>query len=178
MRELLAAGYDQEQILAYFERSYGEFVRLEPPLRGVNWLVWLAPAGWGCCWASRSSCWALRPPKLAAAPGRRPSLPQLGGPPGATTLPDDPGLARPTSLKVRELAYGWPGGVAAAQRALLMGAGRQSTGALARLVLAAGLLIAGLVVALRAALGARRGRRGRGARCRSSCATWSESATC
>ena len=28
VRELVAAGYDQEQILAYFERSYGEFVRL------------------------------------------------------------------------------------------------------------------------------------------------------
>jgi cytochrome c-type biogenesis protein CcmH len=40
---MLAAGYDQEQILAYFEHSYGEFVRLQPPLRGVNWLVWLGP---------------------------------------------------------------------------------------------------------------------------------------
>lgn len=43
VRELLAAGYDQEQVLEYFERSYGEFVLLQPPLRGVNWLVWLAP---------------------------------------------------------------------------------------------------------------------------------------
>jgi cytochrome c-type biogenesis protein CcmH len=43
VREMLAAGYDQEQILAYFEHSYGEFVRLQPPLRGVNWLVWLGP---------------------------------------------------------------------------------------------------------------------------------------
>jgi cytochrome c-type biogenesis protein CcmH len=44
VREKLAAGYDQEQILASFERSYGEFVRLRPPLRGANWLVWLGPA--------------------------------------------------------------------------------------------------------------------------------------
>ncbi len=44
VREMLAAGYDQEQILAYFEHSYGEFVRLQPPLRGVNWLVWLGTA--------------------------------------------------------------------------------------------------------------------------------------
>lgn len=44
VRELLERGYDQQQILAYFERSYGEFVRLQPPLRGVNWLLWLAPA--------------------------------------------------------------------------------------------------------------------------------------
>ena len=43
VREKLAKGYDQEQILAYFERSYGEFVRLEPPMRGVNWLVWFGP---------------------------------------------------------------------------------------------------------------------------------------
>ena len=44
VRDLLSAGYDQEQVLQYFESSYGEFVLLQPPLRGVNWLVWLAPA--------------------------------------------------------------------------------------------------------------------------------------
>src|SRR5437763_5744225 len=43
VREKLAAGYDQEQILADFERSYGEFVRLEPRMRGVNLVVWLGP---------------------------------------------------------------------------------------------------------------------------------------
>jgi len=43
VRDLLAAGYSAEQVLAYFEKSYGEFVRLQPPLRGFNWLVWLAP---------------------------------------------------------------------------------------------------------------------------------------
>ena len=43
VRGLLASGYTEEQVLAYFERSYGEFVRLQPPLRGVNWLVWLGP---------------------------------------------------------------------------------------------------------------------------------------
>src|SRR5207248_664527 len=43
VREKLAAGYDQERILADFERSYGEFVRLQPPMRGVNWLVWFGP---------------------------------------------------------------------------------------------------------------------------------------
>lgn len=40
---LLAEGYTEKQILSYFERSYGEFVLLAPPLRGINWLVWLAP---------------------------------------------------------------------------------------------------------------------------------------
>lgn len=45
VREMVAAGYDKEQVVSYFERSYGEFVRLEPKRQGVNWLVWLAPLG-------------------------------------------------------------------------------------------------------------------------------------
>jgi cytochrome c-type biogenesis protein CcmH len=44
VREQLSAGASQEQILEQFEKSYGEFVRLDPPMRGVNWLVWLGPA--------------------------------------------------------------------------------------------------------------------------------------
>lgn len=43
VRELVARGYTEEQILRYFETSYGEFVRLEPQARGVNWLVWILP---------------------------------------------------------------------------------------------------------------------------------------
>lgn len=43
-RELLAAGYSDEQVLLYFEKAYGQFVRLDPPKSGINWLVWLAPA--------------------------------------------------------------------------------------------------------------------------------------
>ena len=44
VRELLARGYTEDQILRYFERSYGEFVLLRPKFRGVNSLVWLLPA--------------------------------------------------------------------------------------------------------------------------------------
>lgn len=40
---LLARGYTQEQILAYFERSYGQFVLLKPKFQGVNVLVWVLP---------------------------------------------------------------------------------------------------------------------------------------
>lgn len=40
---LAAAGYGTEQILFYFEASYGEFVRLEPKAEGVNLVVWGAP---------------------------------------------------------------------------------------------------------------------------------------
>jgi len=41
---LLAAGYDGEQVLTYFEASYGEFIRLAPKARGFNLFVWLVPA--------------------------------------------------------------------------------------------------------------------------------------
>jgi cytochrome c-type biogenesis protein CcmH len=41
--ELLGRGYTQEQILAYFERSYGQFVLLKPKFQGVSALVWLLP---------------------------------------------------------------------------------------------------------------------------------------
>lgn len=103
VRELLAAGYDQDQVLAYFERSYGEFVRLEPPLRGVNWIVWLAPA------AGLLAGSVLIGVVLKRRAARAPAVDESPLP-GPDTLPDDPRLAAYV-LKVRERAYGWPGGV-------------------------------------------------------------------
>ncbi|HEV7238310.1 MAG TPA: cytochrome c-type biogenesis protein [Thermoanaerobaculia bacterium] len=41
VRELLARGYTEEQILEYFEKSYGEFVLLRPKSR-VLWMLPLA----------------------------------------------------------------------------------------------------------------------------------------
>jgi cytochrome c-type biogenesis protein CcmH len=89
VREKLAAGYDQEQILASFERSYGEFVRLRPPLRGANWLVWLGP---GIFLAVGAAAVAL----ALRRSGRKP-LPRDGA------LPEDPELAS-TVRRVRALA--------------------------------------------------------------------------
>ena len=43
VRDLLAAGYDEEQVLSYFEQSYGEFIRLAPKPQGFNLVVWIAP---------------------------------------------------------------------------------------------------------------------------------------
>ena len=43
VRELLARGYTEEQILKYFEISYGQFVLLKPKFEGVNTLVWMLP---------------------------------------------------------------------------------------------------------------------------------------
>jgi cytochrome c-type biogenesis protein CcmH len=43
VREFLARGYTEEQILGYFEKSYGQFVLLKPKFSGVSTLVWLLP---------------------------------------------------------------------------------------------------------------------------------------
>lgn len=43
VHELLARGYTEEQILKYFELSYGQFVLLEPKFEGVTSMVWLLP---------------------------------------------------------------------------------------------------------------------------------------
>ncbi len=43
VRELLERGYTEEQILKYFELSYGQFVLLEPKFEGFTSLVWLLP---------------------------------------------------------------------------------------------------------------------------------------
>jgi len=106
VRTLLATGYTEDQVLAYFERSYGEFVRLQPPLRGVNWLVWLGPLA-GLLAGGAVIALALRRSAAAA-----PSVTGAGEAlPARDTVPDDPTLAKAV-LRVRELAYGWPGGVA------------------------------------------------------------------
>ena len=104
VRDKLAEGYDQEQILAYFERSYGEFVRLEPPLRGVNWLVWFGPVA-GLVGGAGVVAWALRRQHRGTAPSET-----AADLPSRDTLPDDPRLAA-CVRQVRELAYGWPDGV-------------------------------------------------------------------
>ncbi len=44
VRAMIAAGYDDEQILVYFESAYGEFIRMVPEAKGFNLLVWIIPA--------------------------------------------------------------------------------------------------------------------------------------
>jgi cytochrome c-type biogenesis protein CcmH len=105
VRGLVARGYTEEQVLAYFERSYGEFVRLKPQLRGVNWLVWLGPLA-GLLAGGAIVALTLR--RSAAAQGALASPLDL---PGRDTLPDDERLAA-ALRRVREMAYGWPGGKA------------------------------------------------------------------
>ena len=89
VRELLARGFTEAQILKYFEQSYGQFVLLKPKFAGVNSLVWLLPVGvlaFGALvvWSKAKK---LESPVAAAAVG-----PQTG------TVSDDPYIQR-----VREL---------------------------------------------------------------------------
>ena len=109
VREKLAAGYDQEQILADFERSYGEFVRLQPPMRGVNWLVWFGPLA-ALLAGGAAVAWALKRSGSAAAVGSAPPGLKSSDLPARDTLPDDPRLAAAVR-QVRMLAYGWPEGI-------------------------------------------------------------------
>lgn len=98
-RDLLARGYTKDQILRYFEASYGEFVRLNPKMTGVNWLVWLAPVV-----LLALGVWAiagfLRKSKRAETAA--PATPEAGA-----LEAIDPEL-EPYVLRVRELAYGRP----------------------------------------------------------------------
>ena len=41
---LVEKGFDEAQIINYFEASYGEFIRLDPTAEGWNLLVWVLPA--------------------------------------------------------------------------------------------------------------------------------------
>lgn len=43
VRQMLEAGYGRQQVLDYFEESYGEFIRLAPKAEGFNLFVWIAP---------------------------------------------------------------------------------------------------------------------------------------
>jgi cytochrome c-type biogenesis protein CcmH len=42
VRERLLAGDTDDEVLAYLVERYGEFVLLNPPVQGANWLLWLA----------------------------------------------------------------------------------------------------------------------------------------
>jgi cytochrome c-type biogenesis protein CcmH len=105
VREKLAAGYDQEQILVQFERSYGEFVRLEPPMRGVNWLVWFGPIA-VLVGGAGVVVWAVK----RSSRGSEATGSTSSDLPSRDTLPSDTRLAAAVR-RVRELAYGWPGGI-------------------------------------------------------------------
>lgn len=88
IRDLVALGYSEEQVMRYFERSYGEFVRLEPPMQGLNLLLWVLPAVvlLGGAWFVVHK--ARQPPAVAAP--ARPANPE----PMPSAAEVDPALAK------------------------------------------------------------------------------------
>jgi len=44
IRRRLRQGESPEAITAYFVSRYGQWILLDPPRRGLGWLLWLAPA--------------------------------------------------------------------------------------------------------------------------------------
>lgn len=91
VRELLSRGYTQEQILRYFEHSYGQFVLLKPKFRGVNTLVWILPILVLLAGAIVVITTARKLEKREPAAGNR-------GP----ETPDDPYIARVRELMEKE----------------------------------------------------------------------------
>lgn len=43
IQRLMAAGQSDDQIIAYLEQRYGEFIRYRPPFEGRTLLLWLLP---------------------------------------------------------------------------------------------------------------------------------------
>ena len=43
IRAKVLSGESPEHIVGYFVTKYGEWILLEPPRRGVLWLVWMGP---------------------------------------------------------------------------------------------------------------------------------------
>ena len=43
VRERVKQGQSAEEIRTYFLSRYGDYILMEPPKQGINWLIWLAP---------------------------------------------------------------------------------------------------------------------------------------
>jgi cytochrome c-type biogenesis protein CcmH len=93
VRELLARGYTEEQILKYFELSYGQFVLLKPKFEGVTGVVWVLPL---LALAIGAVILVIKLRKLEAEPP-----PQSEARPAEAESAEDPYLAR-----VRDLVGG------------------------------------------------------------------------
>lgn len=102
VRAMLAAGYQQEQILRYFRYSYGDFVMLKPPVKGASATVWIAPVialllGGAVVW-----WWMRRSNRTLAATGPAPTA-------TGTSAPSSPGVEadlEPYLERVRRLVDG------------------------------------------------------------------------
>jgi cytochrome c-type biogenesis protein CcmH len=72
VRAQLRAGRTPDEVKGYFVAKYGEWILLEPPRRGVNWIAYLLPAfailgGLGVIWLMLGR-WTSHAPSAEEAP--------------------------------------------------------------------------------------------------------------
>jgi cytochrome c-type biogenesis protein CcmH len=79
--ELVRLGYSQEQIEDYFVDRYGEWVRLDPPVEGLHWVLWVAPALLAVVGAAAIALRARGQAFAAPAPPAPPAPPEGEGAP-------------------------------------------------------------------------------------------------
>jgi cytochrome c-type biogenesis protein CcmH len=99
IKALVAAGYSDDQVLRYFETSYGQFIRMMPRAEGFNLLVWIIPAlalliGAGFTWS------VIR--RLGRREETAPTEAEGEGSAGAPEPAVDPEGLEPWLQKVRE----------------------------------------------------------------------------
>jgi len=66
VRERVAAGDSDQQVIDWMVARYGNFVRLKPPFEPATWVLWLSPVlalGFGTAWI-----WLGRRKVAATAP--------------------------------------------------------------------------------------------------------------
>jgi cytochrome c-type biogenesis protein CcmH len=71
IKELVAAGYTEEQIDDYFVDRYGDWILLDPPAEGMQWILWIVPGllgGVGLTWAAGTATQWRREPDEAPLP--------------------------------------------------------------------------------------------------------------
>jgi cytochrome c-type biogenesis protein CcmH len=68
VREQLQEGRSREQILAYFQRTYGDWILLDPPRRGLYLWVWGLPVAVGILGVGALGYFVARWRRNAAAP--------------------------------------------------------------------------------------------------------------
>jgi cytochrome c-type biogenesis protein CcmH len=69
VREQLQGGRNREQILAYFQNTYGDWILLDPPRRGLYLWVWGLPVAAGVLGLGVLGYFVNRWRRNAAAPG-------------------------------------------------------------------------------------------------------------
>ena len=72
VRERLKAGHSPEDIKEYFLSRYGDYIMMQPPAHGVNWLLWVGPfillLGGGLLLYKEVVGWVRRTPSSPTAP--------------------------------------------------------------------------------------------------------------